>query len=825
MLGWRRHSVAWLALAVAALGFTATNASATNRTADVQPDPAAPAQATITPGHIKVRGRVFYIDRSSDRNHPAAGLRVEIYDKDERAFGAFELLDTTETDAKGFFSSKEIDNADPDGPTGQLEGTQDIFIKIYTDNGTVRVFETGTSAPFSWTSYQIDERDGLLRNVKDGDVGMPPLYVMENTRNVEALWTYVNLVEGWLFMQQQVGDPGPVTAYWSPTSQDGPRYDPQQRAIYLRDADAGFSDVVVQQEAYALLHNAYGTLPPEWTDCMVGPLEGLKQPSSSAACAFVGGFATFYPTAVYAEPFFESLALRALDIDAPTWGSVGWAEGDRVAGRIAGAFWDLYENDTTEEQYDRYNSDFASIWHAMAQRRPARMSEWWRGWLALGNDGCAALGSLYQNTIDYNTPLRLSTIPTIEMDEDTVRTVDLKDYVDDTECPDDSLTYEITRAGADEVDVVIVPTGVMSITPQANWFGETTVEVSVSDGPSTVKQDVRIVVHSINDCPEITPPIRSVEVRHYEKIVLNLLGHARDVEDAPYQLKWDAELNPQDEADVTIVGRGTTTLEFTLNAHVVGARNIRALITVEDLDGCVTKQPVSLSWAERPNKPPIIWMDRLTREYVALVNTDIIVDLTGVADDEEDGEEGLEWRVVNELEKAGWGWALPDDKQILRFRPHPDYIGSQVAELQVADSDGAIAPMPPATVGITLTWVSQEEYDNLPPLILKNKLRGKTVGKGATACYELLDKAYDPDDPLSSLRWYVTDFDDRDVVVTGQGTHNICISPAEDRLEFEGCLTHEFVVQDPWNAESDPHDVTTCWRTIRNHFPYAQKGR
>ncbi|MFN2115219.1 MAG: hypothetical protein ACK2T6_05855 [Anaerolineae bacterium] len=206
MRAWRRHSVAGLLALAALLAFAV---SVTGVGAFAQPDQGsadtdAPAQATITPGHIVVRGRVFYIDRNSDRNHPAAGLRVEIYDKDERGFTAFELLDTTETDASGFFESDEIENVDPDGPAGQLEGTQDIFIKIYTDNGTIRVFGTGTSQPYSWTSYQIDERDGLVRNVPDGDVGLPPLYVMENTRYVEALWTYVNLVEGWIFFDEHV---------------------------------------------------------------------------------------------------------------------------------------------------------------------------------------------------------------------------------------------------------------------------------------------------------------------------------------------------------------------------------------------------------------------------------------------------------------------------------------------------------------------------------------------------------------------------------------------------------------------------------------------
>jgi hypothetical protein len=820
---WRQRDVVWMVPLVLGLALAAQSAAAapspTGRDAG-----AAPAQ-TVSPGHIVVRGRIFYIDRNSDRNHPGAGLRIEVYDKDERAFGAFELLDTTVTDDKGFFESKEILNVDPDGPTGSPEGTQDIFLKLYTDNGTVSVYETGTSQPFAWTSYQIDERDGLVRNVPDGVVGLPPLYVMENTRNVEALWTYVNLVEGWLYLKTQTArDPGKVTAYWSTTSADGPRYDPATRAIYLRDADAGFADVVVQQEAYALVHNAYGTLPGGWTGCTAGPVEDVKT-ATGAACAFAQGFATFYPLAVYGETEFESLALRALDLDLVGPTTPGWASGDTVPGRIAGALWDLQQADTTEEQYDRFNATFADIWQVMAQRQPDTMRAWWQGWIALGKDACGALGSLFQNTIDYNTAPRVSAVPDIVLDEDTSVAVDLGAYVTDAECDNDSLTYQITSVGAVEAGVSLVPTSVISITPRANWFGTTTVVMRVSDGPATVPFSVRVVVRSVNDCPEVTERIDMQQVRHGQPIVLDLLRHAEDVEDQPFQLRWGVELEPQDEQDVTVSGAGTTTLTFELKATVIASRNVRAVLTVTDRDGCVTRQPVFLSWTARPNKAPAIFWNRLTREYTALMNTDIMVDMRGVADDEEDGPANLEWRVITELTHAGWGYEQPDSKQILRFRPHPDFLGKQAADLQVADSTGATSPLPPETATITLTWVSRAEFDNLPPYILKNKLIGKTVGKGATACYDLADKAEDPDDPQSSLRWFIVNYDGKDVEVAGQGTRRLCISPTRQRLDFEGCMTHEFVVQDPKAAESEPYDVTTCWRTIRVLFPYVSRTR
>jgi hypothetical protein len=272
--------------------------------------PSAPAQATVAPGNIRVQGRIMYIDRNSDRSHPAAGLKLEIWDQDTRSVSVGEKLDETVTDANGYFVSKEISNFDRDGPTDQPEGTQDVYLKLFTDNGQVRVLDTVTHQEYSWPSYDIDARDGLLRNVPDGVVGMPPLYVMENTRDVEALWTFVNLVEGWTFLRDTTGaEPGTVTAYWSKTSSDGPRYDPALRIVHLRDADAGFASVVVQQEAYALLHNAYGELPAAWAECTAGPTENVTA-ASDEACAFAQGFATFYALAVYADPVFSSLSIR-----------------------------------------------------------------------------------------------------------------------------------------------------------------------------------------------------------------------------------------------------------------------------------------------------------------------------------------------------------------------------------------------------------------------------------------------------------------------------------------------------------------------------------
>ncbi len=57
---------------------------------------ARPAQ-DVPPGYIIVRGRLYYTDRLGDMNHPATGLKVEIWDLDSGFPATGEKLDETTT--------------------------------------------------------------------------------------------------------------------------------------------------------------------------------------------------------------------------------------------------------------------------------------------------------------------------------------------------------------------------------------------------------------------------------------------------------------------------------------------------------------------------------------------------------------------------------------------------------------------------------------------------------------------------------------------------------------------------------------------------------
>ena len=773
------------------------------------------AQATVTPNHVVVRGRVFYSDREGDRNHPVPGAKIEIWDRDYQFPATGQKLDTVFTDVEGRYESHEIDNVDPDGPVGARAGTQDIFIKVFTEGEQVRLLHPLTERAFDWTSYEINEVTGQVDNVPDGTYGFPDQFIDERTEDVAAMWTFVDMSATWLLLRDTAErDPGAVTAYWSPSASDGPRFDPVERKLYFRNEDARYGDIVGQYTVYALLPDLLDPLPDVWLACMAAPPPDPRV-MTDPACALLDGFAMATPLIATGSADYGSPALSTQDIDAATFGTAGWDEGDAVPGRIAGVFWDLHADDPTVEEHDRFNASYGDVWQVFDERRPTTMAEWWEGWKDLGKNGCTAIGSLFQNTIDYNTGPRITPIPDVIIDEDDSAIVDLTGYVSDDECADDTLVFTMIDAGLPEVGVVLMPTNVVSITPQADWSGRTTVTVRVSDGLIEADMTFDVIVNPINDCPVIERRIPDPPPAGYGAFIeMDLSAAASDIEDGSLALRWDVEIPPESAGLIIVGGRGTTSLSFLPDLRITGSFSVIVTLVVTDSDGCQDSQPVALYWTADGNTPPTIDFGRLRREYIEIVNTPITVDLTDIADDKEDGKKPLEWFVLNADDITAQ--AKKTGKQSLEFIPFDGFIGSTFVELEVQDSLAARA-----TAGITLTWRSREDTSNLPPQILRDKLIGQITGINSQACYELTDKATDPDHNQLSLRWFAEPYDDDLLFVGAEGTRRICLRA---RTDFEGCLDANFIVRDPRHAEDD-HDVSTCWRRINLYMPVVMRPR
>ncbi|MFN8424053.1 MAG: hypothetical protein U0470_11980, partial [Anaerolineae bacterium] len=359
--------------------------------------------------------------------------------------------------------------------------------------------------------------------------------------------------------------------------------------------------------------------------------------------------------------------------------------------------------------------------------------------------------------------------------------------------------------------VRLLPTNVISITPKAEWFGSTTVVVEVSDGLVKVELSFRVIVNSINDCPRITPRVPDPAPALYGQLIeVDLLRYGVDTEDAPDKLSWDVEVPAAKAKDVIVTGRGKQKLGFLLDGKIKESYSLVVTLVVTDRDGCSARQAIAMYWSNDRNTPPFVQYDKLRREYVAPVNTTITVDLTGIASDKEDPPQDLEWFVLNP--DALHAQVSKTARQVIRFEPDVGFVGSDAADLEVQDTGGARA-----TAGITLTWRSRNEDGNIPPRILRDKLRGMTVARNSQACYDLTDKAEDPDHNVLSLRWFAEPYDPDSLFVGAQGTRQLCF---RSRADFVGCLEAKVTVKDPRDGE-DSADLRTCWRKADLYLPFS----
>ncbi|MFN8422936.1 MAG: hypothetical protein U0470_05915 [Anaerolineae bacterium] len=778
---------------------------------------ARPAAQDVPPGQIVVRGRIDYIDRESDKAHPAAGLRVEIWDKDKGFPDTSSKLAEARTDANGYFEAPPVVNQDRDGPGGEAGITgQDIFLKLFTDNGDVKLYQLGTKREFVWQSYDLNKDEGIQNNVGDGVVSMPRLLVQATTRDVEALWTFVNMAQAWLYMKSASGtDPGKVTGYWSRESTVGPKYDPATRELFFRDDTAGYGDVVVQHTAYALLHNIYGTLPAAWAGCTAGPDATIKS-EVDPNCALIQGFATFLPLAVFQDPLFESQTLRALDMDAPKPVTPGWNNGDRVPGRIAGAFWDLYENDQTVEEFDTFNARFADIWEVFRAKNPLTFAEWWAGWKALGKDTCGAVGSLYQNSIDYSSGLKLLPIPDVVLEEDQRTVLNLAHYITDADCPNDRLKLTIVDYGAPEAER-------RADRRHAHDQRDAAAElVRPDDRPHP--GDGR-PVHGERDVQGHRPLRERLPADHAADPRSGVRALRRDDHDRSGR----ARRRHRGRAGAAPVARGhraavqghhgqrqrhaaARVLAQPVHHHgLLGARGHRAARpgrlrgapgdrteldgapepAAGDLDGPPDPPVPGAGEHDDPHRPDRRGRRRRGRPRSARVVHRQLVRPDG--DDAQDQQAHVRLHPASGLR----GQHVPGAGREGLQGPaghgrHHAHLGHHELE---ADH--------PAQPAARQDGRRQQGRAAEPGGVLRAERQGDRRGRSG------LEPAVVP----AGLQHGTT------LTVTGQGTQNVCLRP---RPGFVGCETARFVVRDP-KGGTDSHEVTTCWREIKILLPYMQK--
>jgi len=326
-------------------------------------------------GQIQVEGHYLYQDIYGSWN-PCRWVTVWIYDYDSD--GNHDYLGSALTDENGSFISDPIDNNDEEG------GGQDIYVQFIADNSAVRVINFSIYDGFTDIEW----------NVPDGTVDIG--YWVTPTDEVPAWRAFDYMLDGWCYLRNSVSPwynmPFQV-AHWP---SDRSYYDPGGW-IHLDDS-ASDCDIVVHEYGHAVMYRVYGDELPPHPNCY----PHYMCVASSAGCAWVEGWANFFPLAVYNDEYFNNTADGySYNIETRNDGNCG--SGDDVEGNVAASLWDIFD-EHDDGDHDRFWDGFNNIWDVVYYQNDDTFAEFYDAWDARGHDVPNANAICFQNEIHYNEP-------------------------------------------------------------------------------------------------------------------------------------------------------------------------------------------------------------------------------------------------------------------------------------------------------------------------------------------------------------------------------------------------------------------------------------
>lgn len=761
------------------------------------------------PPTISVSGVIEY-DTGFGRV-PAQGLRVRLMDYDWFRMGPGDELGRTTTDENGRYSFEDIENIDYDGPENRRNGGQDVFLFIETDNDHVAVLRHTQASVYRWSSADTEllGAGGRVDDVEDGaHVEFGTIRFRDGVRDYQAISAFSVMNQGWSFVVEEMGlpDPGRTVAWWPAQTTTERGYHPDRKLIILSAGDGDFPDAILHMQAQAFMDNIYRGLDSsyEYPDqCSVNqPIDEVIDPE----CSWVHGFGMWFAVVAQNDVTYRT-ASELINVELPP---AGVADGDAVAARVAGALLDLMDADN--EGYDQYTGSFMEIWDTFATTPIGDFPEFWDTWVSNGLPECEPLTSLYQNTINYNTPPELDPFPNpVEMNEDPENppAFYMPDRARDAECSFDKLLFDVEGGATSTVSVELRDDGVLEIIPAENWFGEVTVNVRVFDGVDYTSQPLHVIVHAVNDAPTIlAPPDRSVYIG--EEIVYQLAERINDVDDPKDSLTLSVVETQDPGVPVNIdVDQENFIVRFTPQDEGQAGLNVYEF-RVTDPHGAVGRHTVFLRWELRPNGPPEI-SPTIPLVWEAHKGQTIEMGLLDYATDDRDKPEDLQWFVNHDEEQDQTldnATVSGEGTQTLVFTPDPaTFIGDDVITLIVQDTDGV-----GSKVDVTLRWTP---LPNIAPFI-NPPLPDFRTGINQQLVVDLRGYGHDQDDNDGGLRWFVQVDPDAPVTIAGQGRQILTFTPID--VGFEGTIQAEFFVRDPKGAE-DSQVVNLTWENFNTYMP------
>lgn len=421
-------------------------------------------------GYITIIGRYLY-HHSWDQAgvwRPVVNATVEAWDDDVSS--GDDLLGTSITHWDGSFSIGPVSNDD-----GWLQGTQDVYVKIWLHNNTWKVVNINNEKYWWHTNTINNVPDGL---VNFGDQALGSAYV-------GAVATFDAMNHGWNFATINGHNPGYIVGVWPCGSSSWSN----NSYICIGDAHCYSSDIVQHEYAHAMMYNAYGGWwPPNATG------EHQINLNSNINLAWTEGFADFYPLAVTNDKYFN------WDNPAYSWGfNLEYPygdEGDACEARVAGALLDIFDDNDNYELNDYTAYGFDEIWNIVWNYNNSSFYEFWNSWKSAGYEKHFTVQSIYLNTIDYDFAPSLSGLPdfTLFAGSSGQAIFDLDDYAHDEESSDNRLYFSITNNTNPICNYNIDSYHRVDIIPESGLYGYTDVTFKVTDGIKYAQDVCRITI-------------------------------------------------------------------------------------------------------------------------------------------------------------------------------------------------------------------------------------------------------------------------------------------------------------------------------------------
>ncbi|MBT2507852.1 hypothetical protein J7I98_18580 [Streptomyces sp. ISL-98] len=334
-----------------------------------------------------VRGSFNYQDAGGAWRN-SANLQVQVWDEDPA--NSDDLLTVGLTDDNGAYRLCFDNSTD-------ARGGQDVYLVFVTQNGQWGV-ERDDDDEYEFRSGQRD-------NLGDGTTTDFGALHPTDARLHGSLraYSWANAASAWTpgdCWDSKDTDCRRIDINWHPDDDPGGSfYRPGEDEIYLVPQDADDRNVVAHEIGHAVMDDVYDDNTFD-TQC---PSPHIITRTSSRPCAWSEGFGDWYGVAVFNDPVYVDGGVSpfTVDFENHTWGTAGWDNGDAVEGRVAGALWDLVDG-VGEAPWDQYGEGLTNVWNTFLNHRDTTFQEYWNHRAGDGHEvGAPALGSLFQNTVDY----------------------------------------------------------------------------------------------------------------------------------------------------------------------------------------------------------------------------------------------------------------------------------------------------------------------------------------------------------------------------------------------------------------------------------------